>query len=223
VTPLRWLLAGDVDVLFSCRVDGDMRTPEARQRFMQRSGLSERCAVLQQVHGSVIVEASITPGGSAADGQVSSDGGLAVGVFGADCPGLVLRSPDAIGIAHCGWRGTASGIVAKLVAALQARSAHPVASWSALIGPGISGPRYEVDAPVLAARTWPTAALRPGRPGHAHLDLATAIAADCRACGLSDVRAVGICTADDPRLHSYRHDGPGLVQLLVAQRRAAPG
>ena len=231
--PLRWVLGGDVDVVYSCRDDGDMRSAEARDRFLARSGLRGPCAVLHQVHGATImtragaghlirqdeVGARLTP--PAADGQVGTDPDMAWGVFGADCPGLVLRSPDALGIAHCGWRGTAAGIVAQLVAAMAATSAHPVSSWSALIGPGISGPCYEVDAPVLAARSWPAQALMPSRPDHACLDLATALAADCQDCGVWDIQQTGICTHRDPRLHSYRHDGPGPIQLLVAQRRQA--
>jgi polyphenol oxidase len=180
--------------------------------------------VPRQVHGTKVV--TVGPDGvptdllAQADGAVTGEAGVAVGAYGADCPGLVLATPDAVGIAHCGWRGTAGGMVAQLVTAVAGRSAVPRSSWSALIGPGISGAHYEVDAPVLTARTWPPVAVTPAtRSGRAHLDLALALEADLQAAGITAVVRTGVCTATDPRLHSFRRRGPGLVQLLVAWRR----
>ncbi len=73
-------------------------------------------------------------------------------------------------------------------------------------------------APVLGARTWPAAALRPGRPGHAFLDVPEAVASDALACGVGTVTRSGVCTASDARLWSYRRRGAGQVQALVAWR-----
>jgi copper oxidase (laccase) domain-containing protein len=90
--------------------------------------------------------------------------------------------------------------------------------WHAFIGPGISGTQYEVDAPVLTARTWPATAVRPGRTGRAWLDVPEAIAADLVTAGVTQVVRSGICTSSDPRLWSYRQRGAGQVQLLAVWR-----
>ena len=217
---LTWSLPGGVTVASSAAVDGDMRQADVRATWLAGVGLGRHCVVPRQVLGAVVVEAKASAEDLAlADGVVSVDGSLAVGAYGADCPGLCIVAGAAIGMAHCGWRGTAGGIVSALVAHLR-RTVQGVspAEWTALIGPGISGPRYEVDAPVLAARSWPQIALVPARPGRAQLDLATAIAADLRAAGVNDVRFSGVCTYDDQRLWSFRRRGAGQVQVLVAWR-----
>jgi copper oxidase (laccase) domain-containing protein len=222
---LRWRLAHGVEVAYSPAAAGDQRDPDRRAEFianLSAEAASRRLVVPRQIHGIEVVTlggADLPPDQLAqADGAVTDQAGVALGAYGADCPGVVLAAPDAFGIAHCGWRGTAGGMVARLVAALAAISTAPRSSWQALIGPGISGARYEVDEPVLSARSWPAAALLPARPARAGLDLATALAHDLHAAGLGAVVSSGICTAGDPRLHSFRRHGPGLVQLLVAWR-----
>ncbi len=174
--------------------------------------------VPRQVHG-VLVVAQDVPDMSQADGVFSTDPQIAIGVYGADCPGVVIATPDTLGIAHCGWRGTAGGMVERLCSALEGVSKTPRSAWHALIGPGISGPRYEIDAPVLSAHAWPAAALAPSPTlGRAHLDLATVLDHDLRHAGIQAIQHSGVCTASDPRLHSFRHGGAGVVQLLVAWR-----
>ena len=216
--PLRWDLAHGVRVAWSTAADGDQRDAGLRAAFSAPLLDGRRLVVPRQVHG-VVVLAHDAADLSQADGVVASDPAIALGAYGADCPGVVLAAPDALGIAHCGWRGTAGGMVARLAEALTARSRAPRDHWQALIGPGISGPRYEVDGPVLSARPWPAAALSPAAtPGRAHLDLATVLEHDLRAAGITAITRSGICTAGDPRLHSFRHHGAGLVQVLIAWR-----
>lgn len=217
---LSWSLPGGVTVACSAAVHGDMRQADLRAAWLADVGAARHCVVPRQVHGAVVVDATASADDLAsADGVVSADGTLAVGSYGADCPGLCIVAGTAIGIAHCGWRGTAGGIVGRLVAHLRrVVPGMPPARWSALIGPGISGPRYEVDAPVLTARDWPMEALAPARPGRAQLDLATVIARDLRTAEVGDVRLTGICTHDDRRLWSFRRCGAGQVQLLAAWR-----
>jgi len=209
--------------------DGDQRDPRLRTAFTQSLWAAEpdpprQLVVPRQVHGIEVVTVGLEMLPEAllaqADGVVTGASGVAVGAYGADCPGVVLATPDALGIAHCGWRGTAGGMVNRLATALAARSAAPRSAWRALIGPGISGAQYEVDAPVLTARSWPPAAIIPtAQTGRAQLDLAVALEADLQAAGITAVMRTGVCTATDPRLHSFRRRGPGLVQVLVAWRR----
>ena len=220
MTSLRWHLPGGVIVACSVAADGDQRQADVRGAWCEQVGVSRALVVPRQVHGALVVETGASAEELAvADGVVSVDGTHAVGAYGADCPGVCIVAGAAIGIAHGGWRGTAAGIVGRLVDRL--RLAAPSVStegWSALIGPGISGRRYEVDAPVLSSRIWPASSLAPARPGHAHLDLAAAIASDLAAAGIRDIRRSGICTFEDERLWSFRRRGAGQVQVLAAWR-----
>lgn len=215
---LRWSLPYGVQVAYSTVADGDLRERDQRHAWLASQNIA-RCVVPRQVHGVRIVHSDAdTTALAQADGVVSSDATMALGAFGADCPGLVLVAGDALGIAHCGWRGVAGGIVGNLVAAMRTVSASGNGHWSAFIGPGISAAHYEVDQPVLTARSWPPSALTAGRPGHAWLDVAAAIAHDLATHGVKDVQQSGICTMDDERLWSYRQRGAGQVQVLVAWR-----
>lgn len=217
--PLRWRLAG-CTIAFSTAADGDLREPPRRAAWLAAQGCPHPCAVpAVQVHGTAIADLDAGDAPAEGDGLLTADPGRAIGVFGADCPGLLLIAPDALAAAHCGWRGAAAGMAGRLAAALARRSAHPPARWRAFVGPGIAPARYEVDAPVLGARAWPAGSLRPGRDAaHAHLDLAAALLADCRAAGVVNAAACGVCTAGDPRLHSFRRHGRRLVQLLAVWR-----
>jgi YfiH family protein len=215
--PLRWTLDG-LRVASSGAADGDQRDASLRQAWLSTLGIA-RCVVPRQIHGTRVVPADADATALAsADGVVTNDPTLALAVYGADCPGLVLIAPDALGVAHCGWRGISGGIVPQLVQELAFLTSEPRQRWRAFIGPGIGGQHYEVDQPVLSAREWPAAAVSGGRAGHAHLDLALAIVADLAQLGITAVERSGICTASDARLWSYRRRGPGQVQLLVAWR-----
>jgi YfiH family protein len=221
--PLQWTLPAGVRLAYSTRADGDQRDPALRERWTRSLGIAVPVVVPGQVHGSVVQHLPAAAAQLAvADGLASVDHGLALGAFGADCPGLCVLAGEAMAVAHCGWRGTATGIVARAIEALDGLTATPRSAWHAFIGPGISGPCYEVDDAVLGARSWPAAALARGRPGHAQLDVAATIAHDLRALGLSAITSCGVCTAGDQRLWSYRRRGAGPVQLLVAWREAAP-
>jgi len=216
--PLRWQLAGHIQIAMSLAGHGDLRLATARTAWCRLYGIPEP-AVIQQVHGSVIH--AVTGTGSSGDGLVSS--GTACAVFGSDCPPLAIATRDALGVAHCGWRGTAAGIVPTLVERLRALSTDPPTAWQALIGPGVHPDDFEVDAPVLQARSWPRRAVLPGRPGRVWLDLPAAIASDCAACGIGMVARTRITTSRDPRLRSHRRDGPGFPQMLVAWRGTCVG
>jgi copper oxidase (laccase) domain-containing protein len=212
---LRWRLPLGVHVAFSTRADGDVRDPQRRQAWLGGLGVSGTAVVVRQVHGARVVPA--VPGPAAdADGLTTARPGPPLVVFGADCPGVCLAAPDALGMAHCGWRGVAGGMVAALVESLAARSRHPRSAWQAFVGPGVHPDDYEVDGPVLTARAWPGSALRPARPDRARLDLPAAIAADLAACGVAVVTCATQSTSRDGRLWSYRTHGEGLVQGLAA-------
>ncbi|MCS6971221.1 MAG: polyphenol oxidase family protein [Planctomycetes bacterium] len=213
--PLLWRLEEGLTIACSLAADGDLRQPTARQSWCARAGIPPPVVPLRQPHGNRVLDED----GAAGDGDAVV-GRAALGVFGADCPALVLAAPDAFAVAHCGWRSIAAGIVPAVIAALAARTAAPRSAWRAFIGPAVHPDDYEVDDPVLRAHPWPKESLRPGRPGRAWLDLPVAIACDLAAAGIAWIARSALCTSRDPRLHSHRRDGPGAPQLLVAWRAA---
>ncbi len=215
--PLQWQLSTQLQIAYSTAADGDQRKESLRYAWLANL-TKHRCVIPKQIHGSLIVDADDNERLAHADGVITKRSDLVIGVFGADCPGLIIDAGDVIGAAHCGWRGVAAGIVNKLIKALGAESQNNISSWHALIGPGISASRYEVDEPVLRAREWPSLAVQATTPGHATLDITHTIAYDVQQAGLINIQHTGICTANDTRLWSFRHQGPGLVQALVAWR-----
>ncbi|WP_394854687.1 polyphenol oxidase family protein [Bifidobacterium fermentum] len=80
-----------------------------------------------------------------ADGQVSGQFDLALGMFAADCLPVLLADPRhrIIAAAHCGRKGLQRGIIAATVARMKARGAQ-VEDIVATLGPCICGDCYEV-------------------------------------------------------------------------------
>jgi len=179
----------------------------------------------RQVHGAAVweVRGAADAAGLEADAVVCRIAGVAVGVVTADCVPVLLawRGGRAVAAVHAGWRGLAAGVVHAGVEAL-CRGAPEAAA--AAIGPYVGPCCYEVDEPVLRAiearfgQELPSGAVRPGRPGHAWLDLGALVAADLRIAGLQAgavSRATAACTScDSERFHSFRRDGPRSGRLV---------
>ena len=87
------------------------------------------------------------------DGLVTCDKGVALMIFTADCTPLLFHDPvtGAVGAAHAGWRGTASVIGAKTVAAMVENFGCKPENIRAAIGPNIGGCCFETDADVPEA------------------------------------------------------------------------
>lgn len=165
----------------------------------------------RQVHG-----ADVHVLGSAAEADADAVGdvdalvtalpGTAVGVLVADCVPVLLADPVArvVGAAHAGRRGLVAGVLQAALGALVARGADP-ARVRAVVGPAISGPRYEVpealQREVVAAVPATRCTTAWGTPG---LDLPAGAAAVLRAAGVGDVRPTGWCTDTDERFFSHR-------------------
>jgi len=179
----------------------------------------------RQVHGCEIVAAADCRAQPPpeADGVISSEPGVLVGVVTADCvPILVANgSGRVVAAIHAGWRGLARGVVAAGMAAVRERSGAEV--LTAVVGPHIGSCCYEVDDPVLAALearfgSALAPALRPGRAGHAYLDLGALAIAEIEMSDLGAAEAAridGACTCCDvERFHSHRRDGPRAGRLV---------
>ena len=87
------------------------------------------------------------------DALVTNDPGTALMIFTADCTPILLHDPvtGAVGAAHAGWRGTASQIGAKTVAAMTENFGCDPANIRAAIGPNIAQCHFQTDADVPEA------------------------------------------------------------------------
>lgn len=167
---------------------------------------------LQQVHGTVVVEAGAASTGVTADAAWTGTAGVVCAVLTADClPVLFCNRPGThVAVAHAGWRGLAGGVLEATVAALVAAgaSADSLLAW---LGPAIGPENYEVGADVRDAllRVDPAAeaAFRVHGPGHWRLDLYAAARLRLSRVGVIAVSGGDYCTVADPgRFYSYRRD-----------------
>ena len=84
------------------------------------------------------------------DGLITNEPGVVLVTYYADCVPLyfVDIGKKAIGLAHAGWRGTAAGMGAHMVKAMQTEFGSNPKDTIAAIGPSIGPCCYEVDSPV---------------------------------------------------------------------------
>jgi YfiH family protein len=179
-----------------------------------------RLILMRQVHGDRIRildgDGPLPEELPECDGLISDRPGVALGIRTADCVPLffVDRVRRVIGAAHAGWRGTALGIAARMVATLTERFSSHSEDLLALIGPAIGPCCYQVDTPVFeafAAMPGADLFLRPcPEKGRWMLDLALANRIQIREAGVpsENIYTSGLCTSCRQDLFfSYRAGG----------------
>jgi len=174
----------------------------------------ERLVSPHQVHGAVVVTATEPwePGkGPEADGIVTRQRGLAIGVGTADCAPVLFADAEAgvVGAAHAGWGGAFKGV---LEATLDTMLEHGARKTRivAVIGPTIAQASYEVGPEFMQrflgvdlnnARHFRPSA----RDGHARFDLPGYVAGRLERLGLASVTGLGLDTyTDEDRFFSFR-------------------
>jgi hypothetical protein len=190
---------GSAGAAFTDGADGDQRNDlTARSAVSSWLGISRQWATVTQVHGTQVFRAEGAGLLGEADGLWTDRPGLPLAVFTADCFGVVLAAPGAVGVAHAGWRGAAEGVVTALRSEMTGAGHTP--SFAA-IGPGIGPCCFEVGNEVAtrfpmetASTTW----------GTSSVDLATSIRRELE--GL-EVWVSGACTKHDQGLFSHRESG----------------
>ena len=162
---------------------------------------------VRQVHSNDVVTITERPAPDApryeADAMVTNVPGLVLGILTADCTPILLADPEAgvIGAAHAGWKGAAGGIAYATVLAMVALGAEP-SRITAVIGPTISGPNYEVGPEFAAAllAQHPHAAVRISRlyGPREHFDLPGFVGDQLVGAGVRNVEDMRLCTYADP-------------------------
>ena len=167
-----------------------------------------RFATASQVHGRrVVMHAGEWQGWlrvDEADGHASTTRGTGMAVTVADCVPVFIAHPGgAIALLHSGWRGTAAGITAEGIRALEA-SGLPGADLRIHLGPAICGNCYEVSPEVFGQLT--------GRAVEVPttVDLRAIIADHARAAGVRHISISEACTrCDNDRFFSHRAGDAG--------------
>lgn len=128
--------------------DDRAHVAENRKRAVEAAGLNaHNLCTLSQVHGNKVVLVKSVPSKvPEADGVVTTDPHLVLGIQTADCvPVLFLdKEHKVIGAAHAGWKGALAGVVQETVKAMEKCGAK-ASSIFAAIGPCIDQQSYEVS------------------------------------------------------------------------------
>jgi len=176
---------------------------------------ADRLVTAYQVHSARAVRVTtpwLPTEAPEADGLVTTERGLALGILTADCAPLLFADAKAavIGAAHAGWRGALSGIIEATVRQMVEAGAKAnrivaaigpcIAQRSYEVGPDFPAPFLEQDknngdffAPSLA------------RPGHFMFDLTGYVARRVGAAGVPLIqRCPNDTMAEEDRFFSYR-------------------
>jgi hypothetical protein len=158
----------------------------------------------EQVHGNkiAVVEravASAVPSGvdgrefPGCDGLVTSERGVALGIYVADCCAVYIVDPrtPAIGLVHSGRKGTELGVVPNAIRQMIDRFGSNPANMIVQLSPCIRPPHYEVD-------------------------FAAEIVRQCRASGVKEIHDSSVCTTCDlDRYYSYRAEKGKTGRMLA--------
>jgi YfiH family protein len=212
-----------------------------REALASAAGIPlERWVAGQQVHGAAAARVTFRDCGRGArepgsrlpatDGLVTTEPGVALAVFGADCALALLWSPEkpAIGVAHAGWRGLAAGVLSRAVEELCALASVEPADVRAGLAPAIRACCYTVGAEVKEALTRAPGELATAfveRGGRLWLDVEEACVAQLVAAGLDRDKVIrtGVCTACRRDLfYSARGDGEPTGRCVLVAMMEGP-
>ena len=184
----------------------------------QAVGIHEgRIVTMRQVHGDHIIEVNdkTRKEAGAADGMVSAEQGVNIGVLTADCVPLLLIAPrqKIVAAVHAGWRGTLAGIAAKMVNLFKEKYGVSAKQVEAALGPSIGACCYEVKedvtTPLIAQWDDLASASLQARAGKSYLDLRKFNQGILERTGVpvNQIYHVGPCTSCFPEdFYSYRRE-----------------
>ena len=203
----------------SCRVGDDNEAVSQNVCDVKREvGIHDgRIVTMKQVHGDGIVEVkdkTLKEAGEA-DGVVTREAGIHLGVLTADCVPILLVAPKhkMVAAVHAGWRGTLAGIVEKMVHQFNDNYGVQPAYIEAALGPSIGACCYEVRADVTGPlrEKWGkiAAASVQTRDGKSFVDLRRLNRGILESAGVpaQQISKIGSCTCCAPdKFFSYRRE-----------------
>ncbi len=150
------------------------------------------------------------------DGLITNEKGVHLVIFGADCVPVFLldTKQKAIGLAHCGWRGTANRMAERIVTRMTEVYGTNPADIVAGIGPSIGKCCFQVDDPVVALFRKQIAFADEiifddvTEKGKYKIDLWETNKRLLQDCGVKQIEVAGLCTmCDTERFYSHRKMG----------------
>jgi len=220
-----WPAPANVRALITTRSGGVSTGPFANMNLGQRVGddtesvrtnrallrelLPAEPKWLQQVHGTLVVDADRLRHPVDADAAVARTPGSVCTVMVADCLPVLLtdRAGSVVASAHAGWRGLAAGVLENTV---QAMGTAP-GELLAYLGPAIGPSAFEVGADVreafLAGSAGAASAFVVHKPGKWLADLFALARQRLVAAGVNRIHGGRLCTfSDSRRFFSHRRD-----------------
>jgi YfiH family protein len=203
--------------------DDPARVRENRRRVADAVGVAEGdLIVVDQIHGREVVEVGDARDAASAhaDALVTSSRDLALAILVADCVPVLLVDPrrGRLAVAHAGWRGLAAGVLESVLAHFERpQDVH------AVIGPAISGDRYQVGPEVAGHFADVPGARRRDGGDRWLLDLTRVVEHRLAEAGLDGERVTACVerTDDDALFFSDRAVRPCGRFALVARRHVA--
>jgi len=154
-------------------------------------------ATAEQVHGDqvavIAAPLSVDRCFDGADGLVTNQRGVSLGIYVADCCAIFLVDPvqRAIGLVHSGRKGTELAIVARAIAQMGEWFGSAACDLIVQLSPCIRRPHYEID-------------------------FAAEIVRQVRRAGVAQVHDGGVCTACElERYYSYRAEKGRTGRMLA--------
>jgi YfiH family protein len=206
--------------------DDPVCVAENRARLMGLTGGAE-AAWLEQVHGAEVVDAHEVLARARAgeplvraDASVTNQPDTICVVMIADCMPVLLcdAAGRAVGAAHAGWRGLASGVVEKTAQRVADLAGTHPGSLHAYLGPSIGPAAFEVGADVRdafmngvddsqRAATARAFVPRVEAPGKYLADLPALARLRLQRLGVTQITGGDACTVTQrERFYSYRRD-----------------
>lgn len=206
---------------------GDEPLRVAANRAALRTLLPAEPLWLQQVHGTVAVDADFKVDSLQADAAFSRQAGHVCAVMTADCLPVLFcdRAGSVVAAAHAGWRGLLAGVLEQTIA----RMAVPSCELLAWLGPAIGPACFEVGDDVRTAFVEhdPSSAVAFAAhgPGKWLADIYGLGRLRLQRAGIHAISGGNLCTVSDPsRLFSFRRDGvTGRMASLIWLERPASG
>jgi YfiH family protein len=199
---------------------GDNVTNVDSNRKLLRACLPAEPVWLNQVHGTLCVDADQVGVDNTADAAYAFRAGVVCAVMTADCLPVLLCRADgsAVAAVHAGWRGLSAGVIEATVSALNlsgelVRNAdRPGIELMAWLGPAIGPAAFEVGdevrAEFIAHDETAAQAFRPGTGGKWWCDIYQLARQRLWACDVRRITSADFCTVSDSRrFFSYRRDG----------------
>ena len=210
--------------LISDSDDGDFSVAQQPENYLaenQRKLYKGEWNWLTQEHGTEIVwleddERSLGITGDAL-ATISSQKVIAITV--ADClPLLLIEQSGILSLVHLGWRGIEAGLLEKTLQFIRSKSSEPI---TAILGPCIDTCCYEFGQNELRILVEKYGEKIVGRTNKG------SIAFDMRACVKEILKSSNVeikyeedsCTKCDSRYWSFRADGTGKRQVMIAWKQ----